>query len=238
MNPWQSKDYAESYKSRHGKYPSGYDPDAQTAPEAGDGDDQRSALLNSRVDPQDQHQDIDEEWHRHRNGKAAEALHPIDPADFLLETEAEPTVLPPEESTHEFGTSRVPPPVTSAAEEIEEAATAAAVEEETSRKSERRELTEECPLYIINRRLANCRVLTSTERCCIGLLNSLMQKHGYAFVSNEQLALWLCMKSPDSVRNMLAKLAKTGFLKDTGRRNLEVRWVVREDLRNPKRTPR
>jgi Helix-turn-helix domain len=134
-----------------------------------------------------------------------------------------------------------PPPapeVTSPAEEVEEAATAAAAEEETSRRSDRRELTEECPFYIINRKLANCRVLTSTERCCIGLLNSLMQKHGYAFVSNEQLALWLCMKSPDSVRNMLAKLAKAGFLKDTGRSNLEVRWVVREDLRNPKRTAR
>jgi hypothetical protein len=43
-------------------------------------------------------------------------------------------------------------------------------------------LTEECPLYVINRAVANCRVLTSTERCCIGLLNSLMQKHGYAYV--------------------------------------------------------
>src|SRR5258708_17799273 len=84
-------------------------------------------------------------------------------------------------------------------------------------------LTEECPLYIINRALANCKTITSTERLCLGLLNSLMQKHGYAFVSNEQLALWLCMKSPDSVRNMLAKLVRMGFLRDTGRRNLEVR---------------
>jgi DNA-binding MarR family transcriptional regulator len=76
MNPWQSKDYAEGYKSRHGKYPSGYNPDAQTGAEA-EGDDQ----------------DIAEEWNRHRNGKAAAALHPIDPADFLLEPEAEPKVV-------------------------------------------------------------------------------------------------------------------------------------------------
>ena len=99
-------------------------------------------------------------------------------------------------------------------------------------------LTEQCPLYIINRALANCRVLTSTERCCIGLLNSLMQKHGYAFVSNEQLALWLCMKSPDTVRNMLARLTKMGFIANTGRRHLEIRWVVCQELQNPKRKSR
>jgi Helix-turn-helix domain len=75
MNPWQSEDYAESYRSRHGKYPPGYNSDAQTAPEAGDD------------------QDIDEEWNRHCNGKAAEALHPIDPAEFLLESEPEPKVV-------------------------------------------------------------------------------------------------------------------------------------------------
>jgi hypothetical protein len=124
--------------------------------------------------------------------------------------------------------------------EPEHSQTAAeAVAEAVSRSSDRSGgLTEECPLYIINRALANCRVLTSTERCCIGLLNSLMQKHGHAFVSNEQLALWLCMKSPDTVRNMLARLTKMGFIANTGRRHLEIRWVVCQDMQNPKRKSR
>jgi hypothetical protein len=97
------------------------------------------------------------------------------------------------------------------------------------------ELTDECPFYIINRKLANCKTLTSTERCCIGLLNSLMQKHGYAYVSNEQLAWWLDMKSSNSVRNILAKLTKMRLIQNTGRRNLEIRWVVCPELQNPKR---
>lgn len=100
--------------------------------------------------------------------------------------------------------------------------------------SDPRELTTECPLYIINRKVANCRVLTSTERCCIGLLNSLMQKHGYAYVSNEQLAWWLGMKT-NSVRNMLTKLTSQGFIKNTGRRHLEIRWVVCQEMQNAKR---
>lgn len=46
------------------------------------------------------------------------------------------------------------------------------------------------------------------------------------------------MKSPDSVRNMLAKLCRLEFINDTGRRNLEIRWVVMEDVQNARRNRR
>jgi hypothetical protein len=84
-----TREMAEAFKSRQGKYPFGYDPGAQ-APEEDNCEDQ----------------DIDDEWASHRNEKAAAALQPIDPADYMLEpedgcqqNEEEPREPPEEESS-------------------------------------------------------------------------------------------------------------------------------------------
>lgn len=102
--------------------------------------------------------------------------------------------------------------------------------------SHSRALREDCPSFWINKSLANCReIRNDTELICVGLLNTLMQRHGYAFVSNEQLKVWLRMKNTESVRHLLARLKRRAIIQNTGRRHNQVRWVVRVDLRNPRR---
>jgi hypothetical protein len=206
--------------------------DAKLQAAARDMDEYDARLTREKAEAELPEDDIDDAWDQHDEDMEEQFAPDY---DREKETESAHDIL--REIAEDFGNplpKREVPAKPDPAEEIAEAvrrAKATASEEATHPTG----LTNECPLYIINRQLANCRVLTSTERCCIGLINSLMQKHGYAYVSNEQLAWWLDMKSPNSVRNMLAKLTKMRLIQNTGRRNLEIRWVVCPDLQNPKR---
>lgn len=113
---------------------------------------------------------------------------------------------------------------------------AKAVEEAVRRSNHQRDLRQDCPGYMINKKVANCsEIHNDTELKCIGLLNFLMRKHGYTYMTNEQLALWLRMKNSESARHLLARLCKRGLIENTGSRNGQIRWVVREDLRDPKK---
>jgi hypothetical protein len=82
-----------------------------------------------------------------------------------------------------------------------------------------KKLTDHCPYYMINEKLANCRTLTHTERACIGLLNALLKaprKEGravFAFLSDEQLAHWLDL-TPNTLRNLLTKLRNAEFIQE------------------------
>jgi hypothetical protein len=128
------------------------------------------------------------------------------------------------------------PPEEEATEQPAGPQTAAEAVAEAVSRSSHRELRQDCPGYMINKKLANCReVQNDTELKCIGLLNFLMRKHGYAYMTNKQLAIWLRMKNPESARHLLARLCKRGLLENTGSRHGEMRWVVREDLQDPKR---
>jgi hypothetical protein len=110
------------------------------------------------------------------------------------------------------------------------------VEEAIRVAGSRRELRQDCPSFWINKKLANCReIRNDTELKAIGLLNSLMQKHGYAYVSNEQFAVWMRMKNSESARHLLTRLAKQGLIENIDRRRDRIKWVVRQDLQNPKR---
>jgi hypothetical protein len=219
--------------------------DAKLQAAARDMDEYDARLAREKAEAELPEDDIDDAWDQHDEDVQEQSAPDYDREsdvasgsvddipcelgeEFAMDSEPdEPTLNSPPEPEGLL-------PEKDPAEEIAEAvqkAKATALQE-TSNPTH---LTDECPLYIINRQLANCRVITSTERCCIGLLNSLMQKHGYAYVSNEQLAWWLDMKSSNSVRNMLAKLTKMRLIQNTGRRNLEIRWVVCPELQNPKR---
>jgi hypothetical protein len=94
-----------------------------------------------------------------------------------------------------------------------------AVEEAVRVASSRRELRQDCPSFWTNKKLANCReIRNDTELKAIGLLNTLMQKHGYAYVSNEQFAVWMRMKNSESARHLLARLTKRGLIENIDRR--------------------
>jgi hypothetical protein len=109
------------------------------------------------------------------------------------------------------------------------------VEEAIQTASNHRELRQDCPSFWINKKLANCpEIRNDTELKAIGLLNSLMQKHGYAYVTNEQFAVWMKMQS-ESARHLLARLTKRGLIKNIDRQRDRIKWVVRQDLQNPKR---
>lgn len=64
--------------------------------------------------------------------------------------------------------------------------------------------------------LANCRELSPIECLCIGLLNKLMEKNGYAYASNKQLAHWLGLQ-PEGVRPLLRRLESRGKIEDIGK---------------------
>jgi hypothetical protein len=229
-----TRSYAESYKSRHGKYPPGYnpenpepEPEAQTATEA----------LQRECD--DSPEDLDDAWDQYDEEQAAaktvkgiesctdwidEFRGLIEPGDMPAPPERERKPWkPPEEdkSAPELKPQR------SAAELVNEAVRAA---------SNQRELRQDCPSFWINKKLANCREIhNDTELKAIGLLNTLMMKHGYAYVSNEQFALWMRMKNTESARHFLARLAKRELIENIDRQRDRMKWVVRQDLQNPKR---
>ena len=93
------------------------------------------------------------------------------------------------------------------------------------------------PAYSINKEIANAyidslrRELTLNECNLLGLLNSLMQRYGYAFASYERLAHCLRMK-PAGVRSMINRLKNAGLLTDESTVYGKHRWVVRADLQN------
>jgi hypothetical protein len=96
-------------------------------------------------------------------------------------------------------------------------------------------IRDDSPAYFINKKLANCRKLTSTERCCVGLLNFLMKnKDGYAWVGYPQLAHWLGLKNGDCAYNLVQKVSKKGFIRDKGDYRGKHRWVVCDEWRDPK----
>jgi hypothetical protein len=100
-------------------------------------------------------------------------------------------------------------------------------------------LRDDSPAYFINKKLANCRQLTSTDRCCVGLLNFLMKnKDGYAWVGYPQLAHWLGLKDKDVAYNLMRKLSMNGFIRDEGEYRGKHRWVVCEEWRDPTKKPR
>jgi hypothetical protein len=97
------------------------------------------------------------------------------------------------------------------------------------------EIRDECPAYYINKKVANCRDLSPNERCCMGLLNVLMKKYGYAFVSDAQLAHWLGLDKPNSAGNMLRKLSTNRFIANKSRKRGKHEWVVLPEWRNPEK---
>jgi hypothetical protein len=105
---------------------------------------------------------------------------------------------------------------------------------DNTRNETRKQLVDHCPAYYINERVANFRGINATERCCLGLLNALMKKHGYAYVTDEQLAYWLDMK-PEGLRPIMRRLRQTGCVDETSRRRGVHRWVVRDHLRDKTR---
>jgi hypothetical protein len=105
---------------------------------------------------------------------------------------------------------------------------------QATKSPKRAKLRDDSPAYFINKKLANCRELTSTDRCCVGLLNFLMKnKDGYAWVGYPQLAHWLGLKNSDVAYNLMRKLSKNGFIRDEGDYRGKHRWVVRDEWRDP-----
>jgi hypothetical protein len=101
-----------------------------------------------------------------------------------------------------------------------------------------KQVRDDSPACYINKKLWNCRKLTITERCCIGLLNTLMENDpGYAWVRYEQLGHWLGLTA-ETVENMLRKLRQGGYLKDIGQFRGVHRWVVCAKWRNPPKKKR
>ena len=94
-------------------------------------------------------------------------------------------------------------------------------------------ITDHCPGYRINDKLANFRQINGTERHCLGLFNTLMRKTGYAYASNKQLAHWLGLK-PEGIRPMLRRLERAVYIKNISKRAGVHWWVVRKDLQNSK----
>src|SRR6266481_3446491 len=70
------------------------------------------------------------------------------------------------------------------------------------------EIIDDCPGIGINTRLTKLRI---TERVCLALLNRLMDRHGYAYISNEQLAHWLGLQ-PTTVARMLGRFCSNGVI--------------------------
>jgi hypothetical protein len=195
--------------------------------------------------------DLDEAWEQHREEKVAKPLsgsgqdwiEDFKTMDWLEEDEKEPwkppeeEVLIPNESTHEFGERQTPPAAVPKAPPAAVQPTPAEVVEEAIREaSNQRELRQDCPSFWTNKALANCpEIRNDTELKAIGLLNTLMKKHGYAYVSNEQFAVYMKMDNSESTRHLLARLAKRGLIKNTDKQRNRIKWVVRKDLQNPRR---
>jgi biotin operon repressor len=73
------------------------------------------------------------------------------------------------------------------------------------------EITDKCPGYYINEKVANCPDLSANEQRCMALLNCMSNRRGYTYTEKEQLAHWLGL-SPATVGSMLRKLRKNGFV--------------------------
>jgi hypothetical protein len=204
----------------------------------------RKAAEPEREGPEDTEdddsEDVDDAWDQHDEEQAAaKVVKGIESCtdwkdEFRDLLEAAPESEPQEQQRErwkppeEDEPAPEPKPPQSVAEVVEEAARAA---------RDQRELRKDCPSFWINKELANCREIhNDTELKAIGLLNSLMQKHGYAYVSNEQFAIWMKMKNSESARHLLARLTKRGLIENIDRRKDRVKWVVRKALQNPPRT--
>jgi hypothetical protein len=99
------------------------------------------------------------------------------------------------------------------------------------KRSKKGNITESVPGYYINNRVASLRDINANERCCLGLLNALMKKHGHTYASDEQLAYYLGLKE-EGLRPITRRLRKRGYIEDISKQYGQHHWVVCPALRD------